>query len=212
MHKIQKDLLALSRNINLGDRSLREIGSLINVDHPQKISHHLDQLERKGFLYVDRDAGIVKNVNEAPQTENRFINIPIVGNANCGPATMLATENIEGHLKVSKSTVSNAAQIFAVKASGDSMNRCDIRDKPIADGDYVLIDSDQRDPKHGGVYLFLIDGAANIKRYYCKSDDDDIYLLSESSFDYPPIQIKAEDADDFEVNGKVVEVIQQLSF
>ena len=48
MHQIQQQLLQLAAKKNLGSMSLREIGALINVPAPQKVKHHLEQLEKKG--------------------------------------------------------------------------------------------------------------------------------------------------------------------
>lgn len=211
MHEIQKNLLALSRNTNLGDKSLREIGRLIGVSHPQKISHHLDQLEKKGFIVVDRDNKTVTNINEERGQEYSFVNIPIVGSANCGPAEILAEENIEGHLKLSRSMV-KSKKLFAVRAQGDSMNRCKLNNKSIEDGDFVLVDRDLISPEHGDYVLSVVDGAANIKRFYKDPKDGQIALISESSFDYSPIYIHPSDTDDFMINGKVVDVVKQPKF
>ncbi|MCA9375087.1 hypothetical protein KC622_02015 [Candidatus Dojkabacteria bacterium] len=211
MHQIQKDLLALSRNINLGEKSLREIGRLINVEHPQKISHHLQQLQKKGFLRIDKSRSLVKNVNKNSRLERSFINIPIVGAANCGPAQLLAEENIEGHLKVSKSIV-RGKTLFAVKASGDSMNRSHIDGEAIQNGDYVIVDRGKTALNHGDYGLFVVDGAANIKRPYVDRSNHRIALISESTYDYPPIYIDESDEDTFIVNGKVIKVIGRPKF
>lgn len=211
MHQIQKDLLALSRNINLGERSLREIGSLIGVDHPQKVQHHLEQLEKRGFITIDRASKTIRNNNYDPSRENRFINIPIVGSANCGPAQLIAEENIEGFLKVSKSNVKQE-KVIAVVASGNSMNKAQIDGKGIDDGDYVIVDYENREPQHGAYVLSVIDGAANIKRLYLDSDNHQVVLMSESSGKYPPIYIHESDASDYMINGRVVQVIKKPSF
>jgi repressor LexA len=211
MHQIQKDLLSLSRNINLGERSLREIGSLIGVNHPQKVQHHLKQLEKKGFIMIDKASKTIKNLNTDLKKEARFINVPIVGSANCGPAELLADENIEGFLKVSKSNLPKR-KVFAVTADGDSMNKADINGKSIKSGDYVIIDPENRSPEHGEYVLSVIDGAANIKRFYKDDENKQIVLTSESTYDYPPIYIHQDDFEDFMINGKVVEVIAKPDF
>ncbi|WKZ31232.1 MAG: S24 family peptidase [Candidatus Dojkabacteria bacterium] len=211
MHQIQKDLLALSRNINLGERSLREIGSLIGVDHPQKVQHHLEQLEKKGFITIDRSAKTIKNNNYDPSKENRFINVPIVGSASCGPAQLIAEENIDGFLKISKSTLKQE-KVIAVVASGNSMNKAKIEGNSIEDGDYVIVDYLDREPLHGSYILSVVDGAANIKRLYVDKDNQQVVLLSESSQNYPPIYIHEKDYSDFMINGKVVQVIKKPKF
>ena len=52
IHPIQEKLLQLSKEENLTKLTLREMAERIGVprDSPQKIKHHLLQLQKKGFL------------------------------------------------------------------------------------------------------------------------------------------------------------------
>ena len=54
MHTIQEKLLKVIDEKNVGGLTLRQIGDLIDEKFPQKVKHHLSQLERKGFIMVDR--------------------------------------------------------------------------------------------------------------------------------------------------------------
>lgn len=207
MHQIQKDLLSLSRNLNLGERSLREIGHLIGVSHPEKVKHHLKQLEKKGFIEIDKGSGTIRNLNSDISKENKFINIPIVGAANCGPAQLLAVENIEGHLKLSSSIV-RGRKLFAVKAEGNSMNRAKIHGASIDEGDYVIVDLSDNSPALGDYVLAVIDGAAMIKKFHPVPEQGAIYFVSESTTEYPPIMIAGEDISQVYINGKVVQVVK----
>ena len=49
MHKIQEEILKLIRTKNINGLTLREIGDLIGEKFPQKIKHHIDQLQKKVF-------------------------------------------------------------------------------------------------------------------------------------------------------------------
>lgn len=211
MHQIQKELLSLSRNINLAEKSLREIGSLIGVDHPQQVRHHMKQLEKKGFIFVDKFAGKVVNVNRRLHRERQFINVPIVGAANCGPAELLAEENIDGFLKLSQSIVGNK-ELMALKADGDSMNKAKVDGMSINSGDYVLVDFKANDPKHGDYVLAVVDGAANIKRFYDDRENGQVMLVSESTGEYAPIYIHQDDYSDLMINGTVVKVVKEPTF
>ncbi len=207
MHQIQKDLLALSRNINLGEKSLREIGRLIGVEHPEKIRHHLKQLERKGFLEVDHEGQNIINVNTDLRKENKFINIPIVGSANCGPAMLLAQENLEGYLKVSSSMIKSGS-CFAIKAFGDSMNKADIKGNNIEEGDYVIIDKGKNQPEDSKYVLAVLDNAAMIKKLRINKKNQTVLFLSESTSNHPPIVATLDDLDDIYINGEVVQVVK----
>lgn len=54
MHPTAVKILELSKTIDLGTLKLREIGRRVGIDHPQKIAHHIGQLEKKGYLIHDK--------------------------------------------------------------------------------------------------------------------------------------------------------------
>ena len=63
MHYIQEKLLKLIDHQNISGLTLREVGSLVNETLPQKIKHHLSQLERKGFIIIDKKNSIIKRIS-----------------------------------------------------------------------------------------------------------------------------------------------------
>jgi repressor LexA len=207
MHPIQEKLLKCIETTNISDMTLREIGSLIKEPLPQKIKHHLEQLEKKGFISYNRKNKTISRSITKSQTKSLFVSVPIIGAANCGPATIFANENIEGYLKISKNILNKCKNIFALKAQGLSMNRSSINGMSIEDGDYIIIDSDYRSPRNGDVVLSVIDDMANIKKYIFDEDNNQIVLVSESSKNIPPIYIHEDDS--FMVNGRVIQVIKK---
>jgi repressor LexA len=96
MHTIQEKILNLVESKNLSGLTLREIGDLIGEKFPQKIKHHLDQLEKKGFLVIDTKNKKIEKKIHTSSIQSNMLSIPIVGSANCRPATIFANENIEG--------------------------------------------------------------------------------------------------------------------
>lgn len=205
MHLIQRKLLEASRTKSFENLTLREIGELIDVKHPQLIKHHLSQLVRRGLL-----DNKYQPLNSDQSIGVRLLNIPVLGSANCGEPTRLADENLEGYLKVSANLLreDRTGELFALKAIGNSMNKAEIGkdSNTIDDGDYVIVDSGHKSPKNGEYVVSIIDGAANIKRFSFDRQKQLVYLLSDSSNDYPPIVIKQN--DDFMVNGKAIQVIK----
>lgn len=208
MHKTQTLLLQLSQTTDLSNLTLRQIGSLIGENHPQNVKHHLNQLIGKGLL--------ASNLKYKPHTEFGskalvnidFVNIPIVGTANCGPATHIAEENLEGMLTVSKGILKNKNKVFAIQADGDSMNKANVNGKTVDNGDYVLVDGEKRSPQNGDYVLSIIDGYANIKRFYLDREHSQIMLKSESQLSIPPIFIAIEDFSDYIVAGEVFDVLK----
>lgn len=207
MHPIQEKLLKLIDQKNLSNMTLRDIGEMIKEPLPQKVKHHLEQLEKKGFIKYDRKNKNITKAQIHSKILSPFISIPVIGTANCGPATIFANENIEGYLKISKNILSKCKNIFAIKAQGLSMNKSNINGMCIEDGDYLIIDSDYRTPRNGDVVLSVIDDMANIKKYIFDEENNQIVLVSQSTKDIPPIYIHEDDS--FMVNGKVIQVIKK---
>jgi SOS-response transcriptional repressor LexA len=209
MHAIQEKLLKLISERNIGNLTLRQIGELVHEKLPQKIKHHLNQLEQKGFIVIDTKSEKISRTSNTPKTNDLLVSIPILGTANCGPATVYADENIEGYLKVSKRLISKQKGIFAIKAQGNSLNRASIKGKSVESGDFVIIDSNQTSPKDGDYVLSIIDNMANIKKFRLDASNERIVLLSESTQNLNPIFIHIE--DDFRINGKVIDVIKKFA-
>ncbi len=218
MHIIQEKLLDLSKQQNLAKLTLREMAKLIGMpdESPQKIKHHLLQLQKIGFITIDRTKGVMDRASDTPtwaggllQKASQLFSIPIIGTANCGPATIFAEQNFQGFLKVSSKLVGRAkpAGLFAIKADGSSMNRAKIDGKPIEDGDYVIINSQDKTPRTGDVVLAIIDNNATIKRFIDDRQNGQIVLKADSSFDYAPIYIHPD--DNFDINGKAIGVIKR---
>lgn len=208
MHKIQEKLLSLASSQNIGQYTLRQIAEMIGEKNrsPQLIKHHLNQLEARGFIKIDKDKGLIERVaaGKANLSETaKLLILPIVGTANCGPATCFAENNIEGYLKISSSFLPNYSpkKLFVIQAQGLSMNKAGIDD-----GDYLIVDSTVSSPKDGDIVIAVIDEAANVKRFVLDKANNRIALLSDSTLDFPPIYIHPDDK--FVVNGKVVEVIK----
>ena len=207
MHQIQEKLLELSKKMSLKGKSLREIGELVGVDNqPQKVKHHLAQLEKKGFVAILGGGSDVRRVEKAT---GGLIPVPILGTANCGEARMFADDNIEGYLKVSPTMLKKRNNIFAIRATGFSMNKANVNGESIDQGDFVIVDSENKNPHNGDYVLSIIDGVANIKKIIIDDKRQQIVLLSESSKDYSPIYIHAEDSDCYSVGGKVLQVIKK---
>lgn len=194
--------------------SLQEIGKHLGVHSPATVHQHLSALASKGFLAREKNQKRSITVQTPEAVESPYagtvgldsIALPIVGAANCGPADIFAEENIEGYLKVSRSLLNRRDGLFVIRASGDSMNKADFFGKTIEDGDFVIIDSLDRDAKHGDYVLSIIDGCANLKKFIIDRNGQKM-LVSESKKEYKPIFLHEE--DDFMINGKIISVIKK---
>ena len=216
MHHIQKKLLELAKTNNLAECTLRRTAELIGDPDmsPGQVQHHLLQLEKRNLLFINR-----KNKTqrlESPVEDDRFVLVPIVGSASCGPALNYAEEYYEGFLRISKQLLGKQTtqlknRYMAVKADGESMNNARIgkSKQPINNGDFVLVDVTQKYAEDGDYVLSIIGGMANIKRL--KKHEEYISLESESLTPerFPPIIVGQ--SENCMINGKVVAVYKNTS-
>lgn len=205
MHDIQEKILELAKTKDVLELGIRPLGRAIGIDKPQLVKHHLLQLQKKGLIKAKSREDIRQVLQHSSSLQPSFIKIPVVGAANCGPATLIADEHIQEYITVSESFLKKKDNVFALIAKGDSMNEAKINGNNIEENDYVVVDGNTRTPNPGDYILSVIDNCANIKKY-ARTKDGNIALLSESTSKYPPIYI-GED-DQFMINGKVVQVIK----
>lgn len=164
--------------------------------------NYLNDLEGKGYIQrTSEERGIrLKGV-----TAETFADVPVLGMANAGTALAFADEYVEGYLKVSKSIVRDR-NVFAVQISGTSMNKAKVNKKTIEDGDFVLVDKENRRYETGDKVLVIIDGLATVKTYR-SHDGHNIALMPESTdAKHQPIFLTSE--DNFVINGKVIDVLK----
>lgn len=207
MHSIQEKILELAKTQDVLELGIRPLGRIIGVDKPQLVKHHLTQLQKKGLIKPKSREDIKQFLYHSATLQPSFVQVPVVGAANCGPATRIAEERIEHYVTVSESLLKKKNNIFALVAVGDSMNKARIQGKNIEENDYIIVDGDQLNPNPGDYILSIIDGCANIKKF-ARTNDGNIALLSESGSKHAPIYISAD--DDFIVNGKVIQVIKAV--
>lgn len=191
--------------------SIRELQETVKdfglvLKSSRSIFMYLDTLEGKGLIRRNPKTKVIEILDSS---KTIFSDVPIYGSANCGVASIFAEQYRQGTLKVSKGLLgSSTKDIFAVQASGDSMNDYKLKGKSIEDEDYVLIDSKYK-PSLGDnnvPVLAVIDGLATIKllRYL---DDNKIGLFPQSkNKKFLPIYLTPD--DDLIINGKVIDVLK----
>lgn len=212
MHRTQKQLLDLiATHEDFGSCSLRKIAEMVGAaGKPQTAKYHLQQLEKDGLIQMNLEEGVIKLVKRgyAKASTSPIYSLPVVGSANCGPATIFAEQNIDQYLKVSSSLLPrNKHKLYALIADGDSMNKAEVEPgKTIEGGDFVLVDSEYQNYKNGDIVVAVIDGMATIKKYRRDKENEMIILEADSTQKYLPIFIHAE--DDFRISGKVVGIIK----
>ena len=182
--------------------TIEELQHLLNQKSKRGVVQYLEALEKKGFLTRGRGYRSIRLGNGVGfQTT---LNIPILGYANAWTPLVDAQESDMWVLPISKKVVSgNSDNYFILKVEGTSMNNFEIKGKKIENGSYILIDKSDTNLNNKDAFLFIVNGAATIKKY--KKDGDIVYLLPDSKDDYhKPIILSVE--DNIIVNWKVVDV------
>ncbi|NCU40999.1 hypothetical protein EOL73_04580, partial [Candidatus Saccharibacteria bacterium] len=199
-------LLDIAKLGNIENLRRVDLVEMVNCEYPSQITHHLNQLVKRGDL-VRKDGRLVP----ALKTNAGLLLIPVMGEADCGEATKYADGRLVDNLAVSPSMLQPklSDKLYALVARGDSMNRAEVGGKTIEDGDYIIIEKhDNYTPKDGDIIVSIIAGLANVKRLRRDNARQRILLLSEShrQSDFAPIIIS--ENDDFAVEGRVVDVIK----
>ena len=210
MHKLQKKILELAATEDIGSYGLRKLGEKIGVDHPQKVKWHLSKLMNDGYLYKD-GTGVIRRASD--EGNARLARVPILGLANCGEPLAFADNTTHDYLTVSPTLLKSnkTDSLFAVQATGDSMNACSVNGQAIDDGDYVIVDSSTQVPQTGDYVVSSIEGLANIKKFIRDDQNEVIALVSESTRQRPPIVVSNADLDSYRVHGKVVSVVKSYA-
>jgi len=125
----------------------------------------IEALEKKDLIKRDKAKKIYPVENDNYANFGNIFSIPMYGLASCGEALTYADGdgNVDGFLQISKSLFrkSDPAQLFAVKALGDSMDK-----EEIGDGDYVVFEKKDADfDFENKIVVAVINGMATIKRY-----------------------------------------------
>jgi SOS-response transcriptional repressor LexA len=210
MNKMQFKLIELSTKKNIWNMSLRAIGSETGITNAATVKYHLEQLKAKGLLKKPATPNVLSSLRERVlKAQENLVSIPILGAANCGIASLMADEMLEGYLKISPQLlpIINYDNLFALRAEGDSMNLANIYGERIEEGDYLVIDANRTNPDNGDYILSIIDGCANIKKMIRDYQNDKIALISESTKNYPPIYIHS--SDNYLINGTVISVAKK---
>lgn len=211
MNPIQKQLLELADTVDLGSQTYYSLAKRLRINHPYKVKFALDQLEKNGHIFRNRKTGSITKV--ARDGFSGLISIPFYGEVNCGEALTFADDTIKSFLQVSPSVIKTKrmSKLFALKAVGWSMNRANIDGHKVADGDFILAEKIEASEVRNGDYIIsLIGGAANLKRFYKDDIESRVILMSESSYEYPPIIISSHDADEVSMYQPIARAIEVI--
>lgn len=189
LHPIQSQLLKLLKQNIEDPLTIRDLGDELNISSPSVVYHHVQQLEKKGYLKRNpnnpRDYSIL---SDSPEKKVSYLNM--YGLAHCGPRGSILDGNPIDRIPVLSKLISfPSSEGFMVKAKGDSMS------PKISNGDLVIVKK-TNDADSGSIIVCVNEEEALIKKI--KKEKDKIILISINS-SYDPFIA----AEDFRIEGEV---------
>ena len=200
----EKVLVALQRLTarNGGQPSIEELRRELGVVSIRTVFRYLQTLEDDGAIKRHPGTPGVKLLRpraEGAQTRA----VPLVGRVPVG-ALMLAEENIEGWVHLSKALASPASdKFFLLRVHGTSMNRAKVGGITIDDGDLILV-RQQPVARNGDIIVGMVDGEATVKTLV-KAPGYVILKPQSKNSSHRPIVVHR----DFRVAGKVTHVFKK---
>ncbi len=140
--------------------TLKQIAEALGVSSLATVHEHLQALERKGL--ISKKDGVVRGIELTsvfPKV-SEGLEVPIMGFIAAGSPIEPYTDP-NAMLSISPDMVSSAKRVFVLQVRGQSM----IEDG-ILDGDYVVVEQQDR-ATNGDIVVALLDnGLATLKRFY----------------------------------------------
>ena len=176
--------------------SVREVARQLGYKSPRSAAVLIDRLISRGFLRrrADKSLQLLRRP-DASASSAETVRVPVVGSAPCG-LPVLAEENIDAYVPVSRSFLEQRYRYFFLRAVGDSMDQAGI-----SDGDLVLV-RQQPVANNGETVVALVDGEATIKIFH--STDTAVVLQPRSTNPaHRPVLLTTE----FRIQGVVVQTV-----
>lgn len=188
LHKIQQRLLQLLKKTVTNPLTIRELQKELDISSPSVVYHHIQQLEKKGYLRRNpvnpKDYQILA---DSPDKKITYLNL--YGLATCGPKGSILDDDPIDHIPISSKILGfPSAEAFMVKVKGNSMT------PKINDGDLVIARK-IKDAENGSTVVCINDGKALIKKI---QKGKEIILISTNP-SYDPFVA----AKDFRIEGLV---------
>jgi repressor LexA len=177
----------------------RELGRELGISSTGHIDHHLDELEKKGW--ITRMPGKSRGI----KLTQRATGIPVKGAIAAG-APLDIYPDAPSLLRLDDSWI-QAEESYALLVRGDSM----IEDY-ICDGDYVIIQP--ASTYHNGDIVVVthlqggVNGSATLKRFFLEKEHDRVRLQPANSQMEPIFVPRSEWDREWSVQGKVIAILR----
>ena len=208
--KKQKELFVYLRDyISSNDisPSFEEMKNAVNLKSKSGIHRLITSLEQRGYIkrlkHKARAMEITKelqnNISTVTNSENSFLNIPLVGSIAAGEA-IEAINSSESMISVPKSLVSKNSTYFGLKVKGLSMI-----DEGIFDGDIAIIKKTTSAENGKIAAVLTLDNEITLKKI--KMTNQKIYLIpANKAYD-----IKEHNIGEVQIQGTLSGIIRKYN-
>lgn len=194
LHKNQILLLKLLEQNIESPLTIRGIQDELGFSSPSVVSHHLQQLEKKGYL--KRNPSNPKDYQIFLNPDNPIVYLNLYGNAQCGPEGSILDGNPIDRIPIASRLLKfPAKEGFMVTAKGDSM------EPQIKEGDLIISQKRQL-ANNGDIIVCVYNEEILVKRYF--QHDTHITLISINGEKYPPIPVR----ENFKIEGLVRNILK----
>ncbi len=177
LHSKQKALLELLKETIDDPLTMRELQERLGLSSTSGVSHHIQQLEKKGYL--KRNPHNPKDYQILGEPEKAITYLNLYGMAQCGPNGSILDGDPIDRIPIASRLISFPTEdAFLVRARGDSM-------KPkINEGDLVVARKTE-EAQNNDTVVCVYQSEALIKQFFLKSNQ--ILLQSLNFSKFPPI-------------------------
>jgi repressor LexA len=183
--------------------TVRDIVKGCHISTPSVVQHHLNMLEKQG--YILRDPEIFRSIQLVERKQEVISSVPLLGTIAAGkpipvPSSDSWTTVPEEALQLTKEVTQGKKDIYALKVKGTSMI-----DAFVDDGDTVLIQpiTKVEDGEMAAVWLKL-EQEVTLKKVYHETGR---IRLQPANIEMKPMYYQPEDV---EIQGKVIGVLRKL--
>jgi repressor LexA len=185
--------------------SIREICGACEISSTSVADYNLNALERKG--YIRRNADISRGIEIVGfgRSRGNVVRVPVIGKIAAGrpipvPEDQTWTEDAEEVVELTPAQSKGKSRLYALQVQGQSMI-----DALINDGDVVVMEpADTADNGEMVAAWIKSQSEATLKKFYREGPQ---VRLQPANATMGPITV---DADDVEVQGKVVAVLRSI--
>jgi repressor LexA len=183
--------------------TVRDIVKGCHISTPSVVQHHLNMLEKQG--YILRDPEIFRSIQLVERKQEVISSVPLLGTIAAGkpipvPSSDSWTTVPEQVLQLTKEVTQGKKDIYALKVKGNSMI-----DAFVDDGDTVLIQPTTKveDSEMAAVWLKR-EQEVTLKKVYHETGR---IRLQPANIEMKPMYYRPEDV---EIQGKVIGVLRKL--